>query len=164
MSAMERREWQDTVTVIVTEACAPRHRSKPAPRRLVGRGQPWADQGVVARSVSGQITVEAMAFERRVENGFVHLKVRDADSAGSAVSRSPPILATARRLGARLSGADGAIQLPQPNDQDVYGVLRADGYSGLRLAPGGFRLWSTPPTCSFRSGMAARAIQAASSS
>ena len=98
MSAMERREWQDTVTVIVTEL----HDTDPN-QPLAGwwaEGSPWADQGVVARSVSGQITVEAMAFERRVENGFVYLKVRDAVSgAGSAVSRSPPILATAKSSG-----------------------------------------------------------------
>ena len=142
MSAMERREWQDTVTVIMTGGFA-LHDTDPN-QPLAGwwaEGSPWADQGVVARSVSGQITVEAMAFERRVENGFVHLKVRDADSArGLGGVTLTTYSGDGEELGTRLSDADGAIDLPQPNDRSVYGVLRADGYSELRLTPGELQL------------------------
>ena len=142
MSAMERREWQDTVTVIVTGGFA-LHDTDPN-QPLAGwwaEGSPWVDQGVVARSVSGQITVEAMAFERRVENGFVHLKVRDADSArGLGGVTLTTYSGDGEELGTRLSDADGAIDLPQPNDRSVYGVLRADGYSELRLTPGELQL------------------------
>ena len=40
MSAMERREWQDTVTVIVTGGLRSTTPIQTSPRRLVGRGQP----------------------------------------------------------------------------------------------------------------------------
>ena len=135
ITAMERREWQDKITIIVTGG----HSLSPSDQELPladwwNDGRPWEDQGVVARSVAGQITIEAMAFDKRIDNGFVHLTVRDSDGQrGLGGVTLTTYDADGMELGTRLSDAEGIIDLPQPNNRDVWGVLRADGYSDLRL-------------------------------
>ena len=75
-----------------------------------------------------------MAFDKRIDNGFVHLTVRDADTQrGLGGVTLTTYTADGDELGTRLSNGDGVIDLPQPNDRNVWGVLRADGYSDLRL-------------------------------
>ena len=135
IAAMERREWQNKITIVVTGGHS---LSDSDSQTLLNDwwydGAPWADQGVTARSVAGHIVIEAMAFDKRIDNGFVHLTVRDADNQrGLGGVTLTTYSADGEELSTRLSSADGIIDLPQPNDRNVWGVLRADGYSDLRL-------------------------------
>ena len=135
IAAMERREWENTITIVITGGFS---LSDVDPQTQLEEwwhdGSPWADQGIVARSIAGHITIEAMAFDKRIDNGFVHLTVRDADTQrGLGGVTLTTYTADGDELGTRLSNGDGVIDLPQPNDRNIWGVLRADGYSDLRL-------------------------------
>jgi len=135
IAAMERREWQDKITVIVTGSHGLTNSDPEVAQPAWWQdGTPWSDRGVLAHSAMGHLTVEAMAFDKRIDNGFVNLSLRDADSQRvlggvtlTTYSGQGEVLET------RLSNSDGALNLPQPNDREVWGVLRAEGYSDLRL-------------------------------
>ncbi len=135
IAAMERREWQNKITIVVTGGHS--LSDSDSQTLLVDwwyDGTPWADQGVIAHSVAGHVVIEAMAFDKRIENGFVHLTVRDADNQrGLGGVTLTTYNANGDELDRRLSNADGVIDLPQPNNREVWAVLRADGYSDLRL-------------------------------
>jgi hypothetical protein len=104
-------------------------------------GNPWTDRGVVATNVNGAIYIHALRYERRIESGFVNLTVASADlpNRGLAGVTCTLYRADGSVDSERIGDAEGAVSFPVPADQTIYGVLRAEGYSDLRLAPADLR-------------------------
>lgn len=142
LDGLARRRWQDKITVILTAGHGMSDSDPSLPRPVWwSEGNPWAQQGINAHSVLGAITVDAMAYDKRIDTGFVTFNLRDADNDRDLAGVSLTLYdGDDLELETRIGDEAGTISVPQPNDRDVWGVLRADGYSDLRVSAAEFQL------------------------
>jgi hypothetical protein len=142
LDALARRRWQDKFSVILTADHGMTDSEPELPRPAWwSEGNPWAEQGIMAHSVLGAITIEAMAYDKRIDTGFVTFNLRDADNDRDLAGVSLTLYdGDGLEVETRIGDEAGTLSVPQPNNREIWGVLRAAGYSDLRVSAAEFQL------------------------
>ena len=113
LDEMSTRELNQQVTLVVTADAAviESDAERPLPS--------WWAEGenyLRFRSIKGQLYVDALAMEREVDDGFVTLRITDADLPGEALNRVRFTLynGAGEEQAQHFPNADGSLGLPVP--------------------------------------------------